>query len=70
MRTASAYNSATSNDYIQSRVCWHCVRVQAKWRDPEYRGKILTALRNPSYQDKRVASQRVRVGSPKTAVQA
>ena len=39
-------------------------RMQAKWRDPEYRGKILTALRNPSYQDKRVASQRVRCCLP------
>ena len=36
--------------------------IKAKWQDPEYRGKILSALRNPAYQDKRVAAQRVREG--------
>ena len=34
--------------------------IKAKWQDPEYRGKILAALRNPAYQDKRVAAHRVR----------
>ena len=34
--------------------------IKAKWQDPEYRSKILAALRNPAYQDRRVASQRVR----------
>lgn len=33
--------------------------IKAKWREPEYRQKIIAHMRDPSCQDKRVESRRV-----------
>lgn len=35
--------------------------IKAKWREPEYRMKIIEHMRDPSCQDKRVESRRVRL---------
>ena len=34
--------------------------IKAKWREPEYRQKIIAHMRDPSCQDKRIESRRVR----------
>lgn len=35
--------------------------IKAKWREPAYRQKIIAHMRDPSCQDKRVESRRVRL---------